>query len=56
MPLNEETALRAYAKMLNTLNADCLELLLADDFTYESQQAFQPLESKRAFLDYIRDE
>lgn len=54
MPLTEETALRAYAKMLNTLNADCLEPLLADDFTYESQQVFQPLESKQAFLDYIR--
>lgn len=54
MSLTEETALRAYAKMLNTLNADCLEPLLADDFTYESQQVFQPLESKQAFLDYIR--
>jgi hypothetical protein len=54
MPLTEETALRAYAKMLNTLNADCLEPLLADDFTYESQKVFQPLESKQAFLDYIR--
>ena len=54
MPLTEETALRAYAKMMNTLNAECLEPLLADDFTYESQQVFQPLESKQAFLDYIR--
>lgn len=54
MPLTEETALRAYAKMMNTLNAECLEPLLADDFTYKSQQVFQPLESKQAFLDYIR--
>ena len=54
MPLTEETALRAYAKMMNTLNAEGLEPLLADDFTYESQQVFQPIESKQAFLDYIR--
>ena len=54
MPLTEEAALRAYAKMMNTLNAECLEPLLADDFTYESQHVFQPLESKQAFLHYIR--
>lgn len=54
MPLTEEAALRAYAKMMNTLNAECLEPLLAEDFTYESQHVFQPLESKQAFLDYIR--
>ena len=53
MPLTGEAALRAYAKMMNTLNAECLEPLLADDFTYESQHVFQPLESKQAFLDYI---
>lgn len=53
MPLTEEAALRAYARMMNTLNAQCLEPLLADDFTYESQQVFQPLESKQAFLEYI---
>lgn len=54
MSLTEEAALRAYAKMLNTLNADCLEPLLADDFIYESQMVFQALESRQAFLDYIR--
>jgi hypothetical protein len=54
MPLTEETALRTYARMMNTLNAELLEPLLADDFTYESQHVFQPLESKQAFLDYIR--
>lgn len=53
MPMTEESALRAYAKMLNTLNVDCLEPLLAEDFTYESQWVFQPLKSKQAFLDYI---
>lgn len=54
MPLTEVVALRAYAKMMNTLNAEYLEPLLADDFIYESQHAFQPLESKQAFLYYIR--
>ena len=54
MPLTEETALRAYARMMNTLTADCLEPLLAEDFTYESQHVFQPLESKQDFLHYIR--
>lgn len=54
MSQNEELALRAYAKMMNTLDPQCLEPLLADDFIYESQHVFQPLESKQAFLDYIR--
>ena len=36
MPLTEEFALRAYARMMNTLNVDCLEPLLAEHFTYES--------------------
>lgn len=53
MPLTEEAALRAYASMMNTLNAECIEPLLADDFIFESQQVFQPLESKEEFLEYI---
>ena len=53
MQLTEDTALRAYAKMMNTLKIEALEPLLADDFTYESQSVFQPLESKQAFLDYM---
>ena len=55
MLLTEETALRAYAKMMNTLDAEVLEPLLAEDFTYESQNVFQALEAKQAFLDYIRE-
>jgi hypothetical protein len=54
MPLSKETALRTYAKMLNTLDASCLEPLLAEDFIYESQRVFQAIESKKEFLDYIR--
>lgn len=53
MELTEVVALRAYAKMMNTLSAAPLEALLADDFTYESQMVFQALESKQAFLEYI---
>jgi hypothetical protein len=51
--LTEVVALRAYAKMMNTLTVEPLELLLADDFVYESQMVFQALESKQAFLEYI---
>ncbi len=54
MPLTEDTALRAYAKMINTLSINALEPLLADDFTYESQMVFGALESKQVFLDYMR--
>ena len=46
--------LRAYAAMMNTLDAARLEPYLADNFVYESQAVFQPLESKQAFLDYIK--
>ena len=53
MELTQSEALRAYAKMMNTLNIAPLESLLADDFTYESQTVFSALESKHAFLDYM---
>ena len=54
MELTEYDALRAYARMMNTLSVEPLEPLLADDFTYESQYVFSALESKQEFLDYIR--
>ena len=53
MELTETEALRAYAKMMNTLSAEPLEPLLGDDFAYESQVVFQALESKQAFLKYV---
>ncbi len=40
--------------MLNMLDPDLIEPILADDFTYESQNVLSALESKEAFLDYIR--
>ncbi|NDP39904.1 MAG: hypothetical protein GZ093_14330 [Rhodoferax sp.] len=53
MELTQEGALRAYAKMINTLSTEPIEALLADDFVYESQYVFAALESKQAFLDYM---
>ena len=53
MQLTEAAALRAYARMMNTLNIEALEPILSDDLVYESQTVFQPLESKQAFLEYM---
>lgn len=54
MNLTEEQALRAYATMMNTLNPSCLESLLAEDFHYASQWVFAEIESKNAYMEYIR--
>jgi ADP-ribosylglycohydrolase len=51
--LTEEQALRAYARMMNTLNVSEISGLLADDFHYASQWVFDEIESKTAYLDYI---
>ena len=53
MKLTEFTALQAYARMMNTMNTELFEPLLAEDFVYESQNVFQALESKQEFLDYM---
>ena len=53
MNLTKEQALRAYATMMNTLDASCLEPLLADDFHYSSQWVLAEIESKNAYLKYI---
>ena len=53
MSLTAEQALRAYATMMNTLDASQLEPLLADDFHYASQWVFDEIESKPAYLEYI---
>ena len=53
MELTEFDALKAYAKMINTLNIQTIEDILAEDFVYESQNVFQALKSKKEFLDYI---
>ncbi len=54
MKLTKSDALRAYATMMNTLDASHIEPLLAEDFHYSSQMVFAELESKQAFLTYIR--
>ena len=51
--LSKEDALRAYATMMNTLNAGKFTPLLADDFHYASQWVFAEIESKQEYLDYI---
>ena len=53
MSLTAEQALRAYATMMNTLDAPQLEPLLADDFHYASQWVFAKIESKTAYLEHI---
>jgi hypothetical protein len=53
MTLTTEQALRAYATMMNTLDASHLEPWLADDFRYASQWVFAEIESKTAYLEYI---
>ena len=53
MSLTIDEALRAYAAMMNTLDASHLESLLADDFHYESQWVFAEIESKTEYLNYI---
>ena len=51
--LDIETALRAYASMMNTLDSSELEPLLSDDFHYASQMVLAEIESKQEYLDYI---
>jgi hypothetical protein len=53
MILTAEQALRAYAAMMNTLDASRLEPLLADDFHYASQWVFAEIDSKSEYLNYI---
>ena len=51
--LSIETALRAYASMMNALDSSKLEPLLSPDFHYESQMVFSEIKSKQEYLDYI---
>ena len=53
MSLTVDEALRAYAAMMNTLDASRLESLLAEDFHYASQWVFDEIESKSEYLNYI---
>ena len=53
MQLTKEDALRAYARMMNTLDVSHLEPLLADDFHYASQMVFEEITSRDDFIAYI---
>jgi hypothetical protein len=46
--------LRAYAAMMNRLDAAPLEPLLAPDFSYASQWVFAEIRSRDEYLAYIR--
>src|SRR4030067_1855406 len=54
MKLTEIDALRAYARMMNTMDASHVEPLLEDNFRYSSQWMFGEISSKQEFLDYIK--
>jgi hypothetical protein len=52
--LDIETALRAYASMMNTLDFSKMEPLLSDDFHYASQMVLAEIVSKQEYLEYIK--
>jgi hypothetical protein len=54
MGITKADAVRAYAKMMNNLDASFIEPYLADDFSYESQWVFAEITSKQEYLDYIQ--
>ena len=54
MKLTEIDALRAYARMMNTLDASHIEPLLDENFRYSSQWMIGEIPSKQEFLDYIK--
>ena len=51
--ITEQDALRAYAHMLNKLDQNQLEPLLAEDFRYASQSVFAEIGSKAEYMTYI---
>jgi len=53
--LTAEHALRAYAAMMNTLDASKIEHLLADAFHYASHFVFGEIESKAEYLGYVTE-
>jgi hypothetical protein len=51
--LSKTQVLRAYATMMNTLDAKDFAPLLADDFCFESFWVFAEIKSKQEFVHYI---
>ncbi len=54
MALCTTDALRAYARMMNTLDVKHIAPLLAEDFHYSSQWVIAEITSKQEYLGYIR--
>lgn len=50
----KEQIVRKIATAYNTLNPEIFADFLADDFTYESQHVFEPMNGKETFLEYIK--
>lgn len=50
----ELEALRAYARMMNTLDVCHLEPLLAGDLRYNSQWVFEEIVGKDKYIEYIQ--
>jgi len=56
MTITDDKALRAYAKMMNTLDSAHIENMLAENFCYSSQMVFEEIDSKQKFLNYIQSQ
>lgn len=56
MELTEIDALRAYARMMNTLDVSHIEPLLDENIRYSSQWMFGEIPSKQEFLDYMKSQ
>lgn len=54
MKLTELDALRAYVRMMNTLDTSPIEALLNEGFRYSSQWMIGEIPSKQDFLDYMK--
>ena len=49
----KEVLVRKVATAYNTLNSEVFKDIIPDDFTYESQHVFEPINGKDKFLEYI---
>ena len=56
MKFTEIDALRAYARMMNTLDVSHIESLLDENFRFSSQWMVGEIPSKQDFLDYIKSQ
>lgn len=51
--ISEMDSMRAYSKMVNTLDVSYLEPLLPDDFHYASQWVMEEITDKPHYMEYI---